>query len=134
MAATAGLERDIAALMKSGCVKDEPHAAYTLTHRQLSKSALCRSRPIWTSMRLVCRVRILDVLQPHAACRHLVFAAHHIFEERELSRPDLNYTIPPLCGSFSEVGVERTDLEYRGPALCWPTQQGVARQRKTGRT
>ena len=114
--------------MKSGSTEDESYAADIVNHRWLMRQVNLMSQSSHMNVDEVGlgdEFVIPDILQQHGACHHLVFAAHHIFEEPELSWQELDYTIPPLCGSFDEIELERTDLEGCGPAVCRPAQQGL---------
>jgi hypothetical protein len=114
--------------MKSGSTEDESHATNIVNHRRLMRQVNLMSQSSHMNIDeigLRDEFVIPDILQQHGACQHLVFAAHHIFEELELSWQELDDTIRSLGGSFDEIEFERTDLERRGPAVRRPTQQGL---------
>src|SRR5215469_1694919 len=113
--------------MKSGSPEDESHTANIVNHRRLMRQVNLMSQSSHMNIDeigLRDEFVIPDILEQHGACHHLVFAAHHIFEEAELSWQEFDHTIPPPGGSFDQIEFERTDLEHRGPAVCRPTQQG----------
>src|SRR5215475_10355165 len=100
--ATAAVERNVVVRMKSGSTEDESHAANIVNHRRLMRQVNLMSQSSHMNIDeigLRDEFVIPDILQQHGACHHLVFAAHHIFEEPELSWQEFDHTIPSLGGS-----------------------------------
>ena len=62
------------------------------------------------------------LFQQHGARQHLLFAAHHVFEQAEFARQQINLAVPALGDALDEIKLERSYAQHRVAIFCRPAQ------------
>src|SRR4030081_729485 len=115
--ATKSVPRNVTVRTKSGRgTENESHAADAMDHRRLVLIVDLVAQPAHMH---VDEVGLWDefvfpyLFEQHGARQRLVLAAHHILEQAEFSRQQLNGAVAALCRTLDEIELERPDLEFR---------------------
>src|SRR5712671_1951345 len=117
IAATASVQRNVTVRTKSGRgTEDKSYAADAMDHRRLVLIVDLVPQPAHMH---VDEVGLWDELvfphlfEQHCARQRLVLATHHILEQAEFPRQQLNGAVAALCRTLDEIELERPDLEFR---------------------
>src|SRR6202035_2760919 len=115
MLATASDQRNVVVRVNSGRgTEDESGPADIVDHRRLvrrvdlvAQAAHVHVHEIGLRNELV----LPHFLEEHGARQHLILAAHHVFEQPELARKQLDLAIAALDRALDEIELERADLQ-----------------------
>src|SRR5229473_4088368 len=127
--AMASVQRNVVVRMKSGRgTEDETHAADIMNHWRLARLVHFAPQPPHVNVNEVGlgnEVVVPHLLQQHRARQHLLLATHHVFEQAEFARQQINRAIPALGGALDEIKLEWAYPEHR-IAASWPEECGRA--------
>src|SRR5712675_1332150 len=128
IAATASVQRNVTVRTKSGRgTEDKSYAADAMDHRRLVLIVDLVAQPAHMH---VDEVGLWDELvfphlfEQHGTRQRLVLATHHILEQAEFPRQQLNGAVAALCRTLDEIELERPDLKFRLEAGGRTPQQG----------
>src|SRR5579859_2071930 len=119
--ATASVQRKVVVRAKSGRgTEDETRATHILNHRRIGWLVYLPPQPPHVN---VDEVGLRDELvvphlfEQHGARQHLLFAAHHIFEQAEFAWQQVDRSLPALRGALDQVELERSYPQHRIPTF-----------------
>src|SRR3979490_88604 len=117
IAATASVQRNVTVRTKSGRgTEDKSYAADAMDHRRLVLIVGLGPQPahmhvdevgLWDEFVFPC------LFEQHGARQRLVLPAHHILEQAEFPRQQLDGAVAALCRALDEIELERPALEFR---------------------
>src|SRR5882762_11790913 len=117
IAATKSVQRNVTVRAKSGRgTENESDAADTMDHRRLLRVVDLVTQPAHMHVH---KVGLRDELvfphlfEQHGTRQRLVLATHHILEQAEFPRQQLNGAVAALCRTLDEIELERPDLKFR---------------------
>src|ERR1700730_11016972 len=115
--ATKSVQRKVTVRTKSGRgTEDKSHAADAVDHRRFMLGIDLVAQPAHMH---VDEVGLRDefvfphLFEQHGTRQRLVLAAHHILEQAEFPRQQLNGAIAAPGGALDEIELERPDLKLR---------------------
>src|SRR3979411_278260 len=115
IAATVSVQRNVTVRTKSGRgTEDKSYAADAMDHR---RHVLIVDRVAQPGHRLVEDVGVWDecvfpyLFEQHGARQRLVLAAHHILEQAEFPRQQLNGAVAALCRTLDEIQLPQAHLK-----------------------
>src|SRR5258705_7569875 len=128
IAATASVQRNVTVRAKSGRgTENESDAADTMNHRWLLRVVDLVTQPAHMHVN---EVGLRDefvlphLFEQHGSRQRLVLAAHHILEQAEFPRQQLDGAVAALCRTLDEIELERPDLKFRLEGGGRTPQQG----------
>src|ERR1700693_1883 len=105
--AMASVERNVVVHAKSSRrTEDEPDAADIGYHRQLVRLVHLVPQPAHVNVDEVGlghELVVPDLFQQHGARQHLVFAAHHVFQQAKFARQQINHSLATPGGALDEI-------------------------------
>src|SRR6195256_4823174 len=127
IAATASVQRNVTVRTKSGRgTEDKSYAADAMDHRRLVLIVDLVPQPAHMH---VDEVGLWDefvfpyLFEQHGARQRLILAAHHILEQAEFPRQQLDGAVAAPGGTLDEIELERPDLKLRLEAGGRASQQ-----------
>ena len=97
----------------------KPDAAHIVNHRRLVRLVHLAPQPPHMNVDEVGlgnELVVPHLLQQHRARQHLLLATHHVFEQPEFARQQIDVAVPALGGALDKIELERpcAQAPYRG--------------------
>src|SRR5258708_23882177 len=128
IAATASVQRNVTVRAKSGRgTENESDAADTMNHRWLLRVVDLVTQPAHMhvdEVGLRNEFVLPHLFEQHGSRQRLVLAAHHILEQTEFPRQQLDGAVAALGRTLDEIELERPDLKFRLAGGGRTPQQG----------